>query len=525
MVATSATTTLSACSTPPASSTRSGSAGVDLPRYVPYDGVKSDLPSTADGVLPGFLAYPANPVRARQDTPATGGSVDALTLIYDAVPPPLNRNKYWQELNKRLGCELVLNMAPRGDYASRFTTTIAGGDVPDMALVYGTVPKLHAMLQSGFQDLSEFLSGDAAAQYPFLANIPTAAWKNSIYGGSIYGIPIPRSTVGSIMYIRNDLTRAKQLNGQPENFADFRTLCRELTDARTHRWALGRPNVALTFIQQMAGVPNQWREDGGKFISFLEVEETKQALADTVALIKDGVVHPDALGAPLTKVQQWLQSGTVAMNNTGYVAWGTTQLAEGKDPARDLGAIVPPGYSSGEGVHWEGPGFFGLLILKKNTKSRIEELLRICDWLSAPFGTEEYLFRRFGLANTHYKLEGSDPVPTDASISDTALPVRYLADAPDVLYHPGNPELTKVSHAFQQKLMPLAIPNAATGLVSETAVDQGAQLNKFVNELWNDIFAGRKSVSDWDAGVKHWRISGGDAMRAEYEKAFADING
>ena len=44
-------------------------------------------------------------------------------------------------------------------------------------------------------------------------------------------------------------------------------------------------------------------------------------------------------------------------------------------------------------------------------------------------------------------------------------------------------------------------------------------------DLESQIVQGKKPVSDWTAAVQTWKSSGGDTMRSELEKAFAEAAG
>lgn len=152
------------------------------------------------------------------EPPAKGGTVSAFVPLYQPVPPGVGKNAFWQDLNKRVGAEMDFNMAPGGDMGDKFQTLIAGGDIPDLAVVPDGTPRKPELLAAEFQDLSEFLAGDAVKDYPFLANLPTYAWQATVVNGHIYGIPMHRSITGLALYIRTDLTDAMGIEVQVERF-------------------------------------------------------------------------------------------------------------------------------------------------------------------------------------------------------------------------------------------------------------------------------------------------------------------
>src|SRR5207249_665084 len=84
------------------------------------------------GLLDAFLKYPQPAVRALSGTPGPGGTVSAFVLTGSPVPPAMGQNRFWQELNRRLGTELRLTITPSADMATKFSTLIAGDDLPDL---------------------------------------------------------------------------------------------------------------------------------------------------------------------------------------------------------------------------------------------------------------------------------------------------------------------------------------------------------------------------------------------------------
>ena len=59
---------------------------------------------------------------------------------------------------------------------------------------YALAPNLPGFFKAKCADLTPYLGGDAAKDYPYLAAIPTYAWKNSVSAidGALYLIPIQR---------------------------------------------------------------------------------------------------------------------------------------------------------------------------------------------------------------------------------------------------------------------------------------------------------------------------------------------
>jgi putative aldouronate transport system substrate-binding protein len=110
-------------------------------------------------------------------------------------------------------------------------------------------------------------------------------------------------------------------------------------------------------------------------------------------------------------------------------------------------------------------------------------------------------------------------VPTQAGVTQTVLGIRYLVDAPDVIFIPGDPKATRKSYEYQASIIPTSIKDPQTGLFSDTWSRKQGQLGTIINDAQNDILAGRQPVSSWDDTVKQWRAAGGDKVRSELEAA------
>lgn len=508
---------LSSCSDRAPQNDPAANQDVILPSYIPYEGVDPDLPATEQGVQAGYFTYPADRVASVDGVPGAGGPMSALVNIFLPVPPGKEQNAYWQGLNERLGVDLSVNMIPDADFAAKFATTIAGNDIPDFVEIKGRQPQLPQLLAAKFADLTEFLAGDAVKDYPNLANIPTRCWETAVYSGGIYGIPIPRERAGLVLFYRKDLFEQLGLSADLNDGAEFIDLCREITASADNRWAIGSAGGAVTYLQYMLKAPNEWREENGKLTSFFEVDETRLAIETVASMWQEGLIHPDAFAdAPAAK--QWFGSGEVMLALDNYNAWTGYIKNNSFNPDLALDLMVPPGFEGGTGSIWYGVPSYSLTALKKGDEARVQEMLRVANWLAAPFGTEEYFYRVYGEEGVHNTVVDGNPRYTDLGNVETTVPVRYIAEAPAPLYEPGRPDDVRTQHTYQETVIPDGAANPTAGLFSDTDASKGGTLTRTLNDLRAEVMQGRKTLADWDAGVEAWRTNGGDQIRAEYEE-------
>lgn len=524
---------LSACSNGPKAETNTAGANssVKLPSYVPYTGLKPDLPGTEQGVDPAFRNFPSDNPKSVAEKPGNGGSISGMANIYYAVPPGPDRNSYWAGLNERLGLDLQLQMVSNADYTQKFATTIAGNDLPDMLQFPNGSPapvaNMPQLLDKRFTNLTEFLSGDAIKEYPNLANIPTRTWKSAIFNGGIYGIPIPRGAIGSYHFIRADLFEAAGVSTEPKSYDELIDAGKALTDPKKRRWAYGLVNQPRQLLGRMNGEPNVWAEEGGKLTHVYETDQYKQTITDLIALWKSGVMHPDSFN-PAQPFKQLFNAGTVAINAAdGYPGWTQYILDNTGNPGFKLGLMPIYTRDSGELAQWNnGSGVYSITALKKqDDPEKLKMILRTLNWLAAPFGTEEYLYRLYGKAGTDHNIDGSgNPVLTKTGTANAVLPIRYLADSPYTIYQPGRPQDADTQHKYQSLEIPTGINNPTTGLFSNTAATKNATADKNFNDGVNDIIQGRKQFSELDSLVSTWRNAAGDGMRKEYEEQLQAAN-
>jgi putative aldouronate transport system substrate-binding protein len=242
-----------------------------------------------------------------------------------------------------------------------------------------------------------------------------------------------------------------------------------------------------------------------------------------VKLRQAGLYEPNVLGTSTVDCKTYFYNGTVASMPDGFGAL-TTSIPSIKG-AFVLDAAVPYTPSNGAKPGMDrARGIFGYTVLKKATPDRIKLILRVLDYLASPFGTKEYELTHFGVEGTHFTRDGQgSPIPTAlGQVENTVnLPIKYLCDAPQVLYLPGRPDAVRRNHAWQTKVAPMLVRNPRFGRQSETGTRVGAAIETLRTDTIGSIVAGRKPLSAWDETVRKMRSQGLDQMAEEYAKDYA----
>lgn len=519
---------LTSCSSDASSSSSAAPKGVPLPTFKANARVAPpDLPGDSTGIVPsGYYSYPTDLVASHPETPGLGGEVTAMFRQFSGLPPAVEKNQFWQELNERLNVDFKALIIPSEDYQAKLQTTLAGGELADLTMVYTTIPGLPDIAEARFEDLSPYLSGDNILDYPNLAAIATSSWQNSLVNNRLYGIA-RNSTIPNAMVGRADIAAAQGVDlSQVQTMDDFMAVCTALTDESRGQWALADPmGGTFNFFKEAYGVPNGWEiTPEGEFIWEYETDVHKEALADLARYWKAGVINPDAFSGSLDIYGGFL-NGKITLqvqqvdNVTGYYAI----QANAADLPATFAPMLVPAYDGTKRLVRGGPGFDTVTMIKKtDDKDRVEELLQILDWLSAPFGTQENFFVNYGVEGVDHTMTPSGPVVTKTGTSELNLYTQFIGQANIVLVNPDRPQEELDSlYGFCQDVKPSVQFDPTLALYSATQSEKGASLLIPVTNIEAEIAQGRAPMSALDDAVATWRSSGGDEIRAQYEEAYA----
>ncbi len=527
---------LEACAT--SSPTKPSAGGVKLPNYLPFRGPKPDLPPNG-AVEPAYLRFPSHLVRSVNETPGRCGDLTLLYLALEPPPAPLAQNAAWQALNKALNVKLEFVGADPLTFATKFATIAASGDLPDaMGLpLFTGLPNLPQFLKAACADLTPHLAGDAVKDYPNLANLPTFSWKSYVNSSGIYAVPIPASQFFNGFFY--DKGRFDRLGLQlPKNADDLTRLLKALTRPQAGQYACGyaagQGTIAhLTIFRQIFRAPNNWKLERGRLIKDIETEEHKAAVGYMRDLQTAGVFNPDAQTQSLSALSGFFIRGQIQILVLGWPGYANLwDQYNAVHPGSQIYNMPMFGHDGGKGSFFTINGTQPTYVaIKKASTERVKELLRVLNFMSAPFGTVEHALRTYGVKDVDYSLDrDGNPRPTDRARSDltsTLVPpwVRGLGGPPPVLYDPNSSDFARVAHQMESELAPMLVTDPTQGYYSPTQDAKGTVLTQLITDRLTAIINGRAPLSDHDQLVKDWRAQGGDQIRAEYEAAIAKRGG
>jgi putative aldouronate transport system substrate-binding protein len=527
--------------TPAAGQSSAKASGLQMPTYVPFQGPKADLPGELDGsVAAGYFKLPSGLVKSVTKTPGRNSTVSMMT--WSVLPPPVavDQNTWWQALNRQTGANLAIDIVSFADYPTRFQVMMAGNDLPDVITTpYGVaIPHLPDFVKSACADLTPFVTGDAIKQYPNLANFATDSWRTVVFGGRIYGVPVPYPPIISVLWAHQELL--DQIgSGPPSNADDFKRILTALTHPDASQWGISLGSQASGgmagdmvngFFPSMFRAPNHWAAaKDGTLTSSYETDEFKAALGFYRDLFAAGVYHPDSPTFNSVSSRTSFQArkfgflwGGIGSNNASQYMDKPPPLT----PASKIRPLAPFAFDGGKPAYFLVPANHGFTVLKKSSDDRIRELLGVLDFLAAPFGSEEYMLSHYGVKDSDYTLDakGNAALTEVGHRNDMSGFLQYLANPPYVLYNPANPdpaEFATVMQTADRAVMAAGVPDPTSNLYSPTNDTQGALLTNHLAAGMDEIIRGRRPLTDLDQLVKDWRSGGGDQIRKEFQQELA----
>ncbi len=499
-------------------------------------------PNPEIGVPEAYRRLPP-PFKAVPETPGRGGRTTAFVISYDPPAPGRENNRYWQELDKRLGTAFDATIAPSADYEAKFAAVIAGGDLPDLVFFSPPPGYERVLLQGAFTDLTPYLTGDGLKEYPNLARFPAAVWRNSALNKKIYGVPRPRFIATSTFYFRQDWAEkvgfATQKNAD-DVFNMFVGMSKMDPDGNGRADTFGissnspRPTLAMTNFAAMFRAPNEWRlNPDGTLTHMIETDEYRATLDFARRLWAAGAYHPDAANLTTNQNKDLFYAGKIGAYDDGLSGLFSSAGARAKtrelNPTSKVSGWVPPGHDGGKPSFHRAIGYFGFTAIPARVgrmgAERVKELLRLMNYFAAPIGSEENTFLAYGLENVHFTYKNGLPVKNDlgkaeiGTVSGTqGVVLAGLTNPPQVALYdePGDAEEMQ---KLQANLLSTGIDNPTWGYYSPTAAMSNAILAQLRADALASVITGRSPLASWNDTIRDWRSRGGDAIRKEYEAA------
>lgn len=531
---------LSACgtgATAAAGSTSASTLAKILPAYVPRSlaGIKPDYPSI-DGSEPGYLSYPTTLVRTVSEVPGSGGTYTAIAPTWGAIPRT-SGNTYYQALNTALGANMRWQPTNGTTITTTLPTLFAGNQLPDWIEVptFAQPSAFGQAVQDKLADLTPYLAGDKIKEYPNLAAIFSNGWQQAIWNDKIAGIPcvVAGFATGVFLYYRADILDSLGL-GTPsvKSLADLYDLGKEVNDPAGKRWAFEDIWQFMGYPYGSGfGLPYVWTTDSkGDLLTTFETDQIIEAMNWQAKLFKAGMVNPEAVAGNTGNAKQRFWSGQSVITADGGGAWDAADATSGaaSNPKyRRMAFDFFTADGTGSPRVWLAPPTEYLSYFNNSLKpAQIRELLRIANYLAAPFGSYEFTLVNYGAANVDYTMTKNGPVATATGNKDVVSVVPILLSSPNnTISNPGYPAITTASAQFEQRnarygvkptfyAMNITVPSSLVAANTFTPFTE-------TSNIMYQVVRGRSSIADYQSTVKDWLGSGGTRLKAFMESVRA----
>ncbi|MEU5890762.1 extracellular solute-binding protein [Streptomyces sp. NPDC047461] len=525
---------LSACGGSDSGSRDGTTSGKDakkiLPAYVASNVVTPDIPAK-NGSAIGFtskldLATLKTSVTKKL---GKGGKVTIMSPFWGS--PPKSGNAYYKAMNELIGVDVAWQNQDGNTYDQKLGAILASSDIPDVVVVPGwnMSGKIPTAIISKFADLGPYLSGDAVKDFPNLAAIPTDAWRRSIFGGKLRGLPMPAPWAPSIVPLYRKDIFDKEGYEVPKSCDEFMALAKEITNAKAKRWAcLDMKWTAFQAFGVFSGSekPLGWNMVDGKLVYRVETEQYLEALEWSRKLFEAGVVHPDSkMGKNAPDPGPKFAAGEflIYANNISQW-WGRTAEQATQNPDFKIWGMDVWGHDGGNPTMWaEQPAGIFAFVNKKASESVIRDVLAVANVTAAPYGTKEYMMTNYGVEGTHYTVKDGVPAKTDQGNLEVMNAYVMVASPAATLAHPDFPEVAKGQVEWEQRMGAFTKKSTFWGM-QITEPNRYTNLSNDFEQLEDDIVRGRKKISDMQQAVSDWKSKGGDKLRDWY-KQILDENG
>ncbi|GGL14256.1 extracellular solute-binding protein [Mangrovihabitans endophyticus] len=496
-----------------------------LPAGIPKPDVRSIRP-----VADGYTTYPASLADAVTTKPGTSGRViRAMTPVWGPTPPSGSNNAYLVAVNAELGTPVEFSVQDGNTYAEKLGAVLGARDVPDLLCVPGwevnKLPRFSDAVAALFEDLTPHLKGGAVAAYPMLATLPTGAWRKSAWNERLMAVPNPTDNPFPFaLFSRRDLL-TKTGQQAPSTIDELMSVGKAVTDPGKGVWAFDDIFAMVQMFHKVPGSKEGWRlgPDGAPQFKY-ETDEFRAAAEFMAKVYQAKLVHPDIVASKGADSKQLLQSGKILFKQDGIGMWQPMQ-AEQQQITPDFDVQPVPMFSAvgGDPLCWKTDDPISYTFVKKGLgKARVQELLRVINWCSAPFGTEEWTMREFGVEGKHYTKKPQGPVKTELGFKEIQNQYFFISGrSPVVPPFPQTPNYVTDLLRYANTTVKYLEADPWEGMKLEMPARYKANAQPFVDKM-TDVVRGRRPLSDLDAIVKEWRSAGGDEARDLLAKALSD---
>jgi putative aldouronate transport system substrate-binding protein len=256
-----------------------------------------------------------------------------------------------------------------------------------------------------------------------------------------------------------------------------------------------------------------------------ETPEYRAALEFMIKVYEAGLVHPDLVASKGADANALFYGGKVLFLQGGPGVWQPMQAEQQKvTPGFNIQPVPLFSATGGDPLAWGDDEPISFTFIKKGLpEERIDELLRVINWCSAPFGTKEFDLREYGVEGRHHTRDANGPAKIDLGFKEIQNQYFFISGRSPVLQPtPQTPTYVRDMLSYSNATVKFLEKDPWDGIKLEMpAAYKAAQVP--TEDKITDLLRGRRPLTDLDGIVGEWRTSGGgDEARALLAKALED---
>jgi putative aldouronate transport system substrate-binding protein len=459
-----------------------------------------------------------------------------ISILIPGDNTPNSDNMVIQELEKRTNTDLDIIYVPSKDEATKRSTMVASGDLPDIFLVGES--EAQEYIDAGLiADVSEYLEKDGKN---IMSNAGDIIYTSPMNQDGVYLIPTGNVAYAFNMNIRTDWLKNLGMN-MPTDLDSFAEVMHAFTyddpdkDGQNDTFGLaanadfgafdtifgafGIPAGNATAIELADGTVTTW----AKHEDFLE------AMTYIKKLIDDGVVEPE--WATITKMDMfgklWTgQAGAMNFQCAGPTNnWMPSRYTEDPVPTFDYAVITGP-----DGEHGVNPNYAQVnrgYVISADCKD-IEAALRVADYCNSEegnellyFGVEGTMFNWIDEANGKYEYIGEFADSATHRANGGFVYAEFMKPINNCEIRTMNEQSRMGTQLAYDEMLPSV--NIVKAL--ESRLDYGADLDQIIKEMYAAMLTSDGDMKAiYDEYIERWNSEGGLEYEEEATAAWKEQN-
>ena len=499
---------------------------------------------------------PATSAESAQDEPPTPISL-MVQINFSEVPSAENELELMMEEYSNTDLDII--WVPLNNYNEKVNLAITSNELPNaISILQMKAPVFVNAVRSGmFWDVQ-----DKIEELPALSeNYDPNMLHNASIDGKLYGLPRGRPLTRNGIIMRKDwLENAGITIEQPITMDGIYEVIKALAEndpdgnGEDDTYGIlggvdenGRIQGPLLEMMDVAfGGGNRWELQDGKIIPTFDTPVHMETLNFIKKLYDEGLMNQDFATVMPSQFYELLDKEKAGfffqtLTDAHERLDNVVKVVQERDPVLSAMNPVDAKVEIFDTIYQiEAPdgtiractqdGFNGLWAFPKTSNKTEEDLMKVLHFFDTMDTPDGQSIIYWGKEGVHWDYEdGLATMTADSMLFSREVQPYWqlfctnrVTDRSSIKGYVA-PMYTKV-YGEMESLLPYAVFNPVVPLVSDTYTNNGASLDKIINDAEVQYIMGIIDKAGWDAAVEQWHSQGGDKMIEEYTDAYNQIN-